>query len=185
MKGTLKKPTVTCEWINVSSVEDEKCLAQTEAEFLTVENLVNMFKWRANFLLQRTGMDLAMKLSEQDPIDGWNNSQVFGLQELALSYGHLMSVQEFATRLDEFKGPKDDDTYEVIHLLFKLNALHRCERDLANWLETPYLNQEQVKWLRDNILKCCEMLKRHTVRITDSFFPSNDMIDSMLAPADG
>jgi hypothetical protein len=61
MKGKIKK-TFTCEWIRIEPVEGEKCLAETEEEFLKPENLIQVFAHRANLLLQRTGMELSAKL---------------------------------------------------------------------------------------------------------------------------
>lgn len=73
MKNKIKK-TVTCEWIKVEPVEGEKCRAETENEFMTPENLIEILIFRTNLLLQRTGWELSSKLSEEgsNPIDSWN-----------------------------------------------------------------------------------------------------------------
>lgn len=50
MKGKSKK-TNTCEWISVEPVEGQKCLAETEEEFVHFKNLEDLFEFRANLLL--------------------------------------------------------------------------------------------------------------------------------------
>jgi len=41
------------------------------------EQLIAIFEFKANVLLQKTGLALSMKLGEKDPIDAWNDTQVF------------------------------------------------------------------------------------------------------------
>jgi acyl-CoA oxidase len=75
VKGKIKK-TITCEWIKIEPVEGEKCLAETEDEFLNPKNLIEAYEFRANLLLQRTGWELSAKLQEENanPIDAWNST---------------------------------------------------------------------------------------------------------------
>lgn len=42
MKGKIKK-TITCEWIKIEPVEGEKCLAETDEEFLKEHTLIDIF----------------------------------------------------------------------------------------------------------------------------------------------
>lgn len=75
MKGKIKK-TVTCEWIKIEPVEGHRCNADTEETFLHPINLIEIFEYRANLLLQRTGWELSGKLQEKGvhPIDAWNHT---------------------------------------------------------------------------------------------------------------
>lgn len=75
MKGKIKK-TMTCEWIKSEPVEGQVCQANTEEAFLDIDNLISVFEFKANLLLQRTGMELSGKLmsGEMKPIDAWNSS---------------------------------------------------------------------------------------------------------------
>ncbi len=51
MKGKLTKKTNTCEWIKVEPVEGQKCLAETEEEFVINRCFEDAFEFRANLLL--------------------------------------------------------------------------------------------------------------------------------------
>jgi hypothetical protein len=75
VKGKIKK-TQTCEWVKIEPVEGEKCLATTEEEFLNHKNLVEIFVFRTNILLQKSGWELSMKLGESDasPFNAWNDT---------------------------------------------------------------------------------------------------------------
>ena len=76
MKGKLAKPTTTCEWIKVDPVLGEKCLAETPEELLSMKSINEIFEFRSNLLLQRTGFELSSKLSGEEkmhPMDAWNS----------------------------------------------------------------------------------------------------------------
>jgi acyl-CoA oxidase len=45
------KPTITCEWITLDDVTEEKCKAETIEDFLQPENLKKIFEYRCNKLL--------------------------------------------------------------------------------------------------------------------------------------
>lgn len=61
MKSKIKK-TFTCEWIKSDPVEGQNNLSTTEEEFMNYKNLVELFEFRANLLLQRTAWELSAKL---------------------------------------------------------------------------------------------------------------------------
>jgi len=50
MKDKLK-PTVTCEWIKLDDVTEEKCKYETAEDLLTVDSLKAFFEYRANLKL--------------------------------------------------------------------------------------------------------------------------------------
>ena len=62
------------------------------------------------------------------------------MHDLAKSYGELMQVVEFSKNLDKLTDV-NDDTKEVMFLLFRLHALHRIQLDMGTWLEVEYFNQ--------------------------------------------
>jgi hypothetical protein len=59
--------------------------------------LEEIFEFRANYHLQKTGLELSSILTQgkTHPIDAWNDVQVFYLQKLAVAYGDLVLVKEF------------------------------------------------------------------------------------------
>ena len=74
MKNKIKK-TQTCEWIVLEPVEGQKNPFESEEEFLSNQNLLDILKYRANLLLQETGLTLSLKLSNQiNSVDVWNDT---------------------------------------------------------------------------------------------------------------
>ena len=76
MNATLAKPTATCEWIKIEPVLGDKSKAETIEELTSMETLLAIFEFRANLLIQRTGLELSGKLlggSKMHPFDAWNS----------------------------------------------------------------------------------------------------------------
>lgn len=91
MKGKLEKKTLTCEWITIEPVNGEKCLAETAEQLLSFTSIMQIFEFRANLLLQRTGFQLSGKLlgeNKMHPLDAWNSVQNFYVQQLSIAYAH-------------------------------------------------------------------------------------------------
>jgi acyl-CoA oxidase len=51
MKGKLEKKTITCEWVTVEPVLGMKCSAETFEDLFSFSSLLQIFEFRANFLL--------------------------------------------------------------------------------------------------------------------------------------
>ncbi len=87
-------------------------------------------------MLQKTAWELAGKLQDADlhPLDAWNDTQVFYMQDLAKAYGELTLLSEFAQNLEKTQKT-NEDTREVLTVMFTLDALHRINRDVGFWLE--------------------------------------------------
>ncbi len=62
MKGKQGKASATCEWIKVEPVIGDKCQAQTFEELVSFDSLRAILEFRANLLLQKTGMELSNRL---------------------------------------------------------------------------------------------------------------------------
>ena len=76
-----KQPqTITCSWITTQDVSDEKCNYNSIEEFTNPQNLIKIFEYRCNKLLQKCSMQIGRKLFEkkEDSFDIWNDEQVFG-----------------------------------------------------------------------------------------------------------
>jgi hypothetical protein len=61
-----------------------------------------------------------------NPIDAWNSTQVFFLNDLAKAYGELVTVTEF-TKLLQKVETENDDTKEALSLLFRLYSLNKIQ----------------------------------------------------------
>ena len=79
----------------------------------------------------------------------------------------------------------NEDTKEVMNLLFRLDALSRIKKGLSTWLEGGYFDGTHVAIIREGIMKTNAAIKRHAVAYTYSLLYDEDLIDSMLAPTDG
>eukprot|EP00347_Sterkiella_histriomuscorum_P004091 403361786 len=190
MRGKQTKKTITCEWIATTPVQGMQCQAVHEDAFLDPSNLVKVFEFRANFLLQRAALDLSQKLMDKEnhPLDAWNDSQLFSLIDLAKAYGELVLVQEFSELIKgkDIKENANDDTREMFIYCFRLDALNRIKLDLGTWLESGFLNPElHPQIVRDQIKVCLSKLKRHMVALTYCFPPQENNFVSMIAPIHG
>ena len=194
MKGKQTKATTTCEWIKTDPVLGQKCPAQSLEELVSFDNLIAIFEFRANFLLQKAAMELSNRVmgdSKEHPLDAWNAVQPFYIQDLAFSYGDLLLVRYTVERLRAFNDGKLDasaantDTKEILNLLLRLDALTRIFKGMSAWLEGEYLDGSHVQMVREGIMKTNQAIKKHAVAYTYSILYDEDLIDSMLAPSDG
>ena len=138
-------------------------------------------------LLQKTAWELAGKLQDDGihPFDAWNDTQVFYMQELAKAYGELTLVAEFKANLERTQKT-NEDTRECLHLMFRLDALHRMNKDIGFWLESRYIEPEvHPQMIREGIKECLQRLKRHMIALTYSFYPAENLFENMIAPRDG
>ena len=162
MKGKQTKATTTCEWIKTDPVLGQKCPAQSLEELVSFDNLIAIFEFRANFLLQKAAMELSNRVmgdSKEHPLDAWNAVQPFYIQDLAFSYGDLLLVRYTVERLRAFNDGKLDasaantDTKEILNLLLRLDALTRIFKGMSAWLEGEYLDGSHVQMVREGIMK--------------------------------
>ena len=79
----------------------------------------------------------------------------------------------------------NSDTKEATLLMLRLWVLNTIYADIGTWLEVEYFNSHQVQLIREAIAVTCLKFKRHAVAYTYSFNPSEDVLDSMIAPSDG
>ena len=178
----------TCGFIKVEPVEGTQCEATTEADFLKAENLLSVFEFRTNLLLQRSAMKLAAKVQGQkiEPLQAWNDTQPFLLNNLAKSYGEVFTVQRFNEYLKKtLETNVNEETKEAITLLHQLYCLTRIEADLGTFREGDFLTSDHGQMVKKQILEVCGKLKKHIVKITETFPPSEEMTDSFIAPQNG
>lgn len=185
MKNKIKK-TVTCEWMKTEPVEGTNCRANTEEEFVQIHTLIDILEFKANLLLQRTGIELSSRLMQEgsNPVDVWNDTQVFFMHDLAKAYGDLVAAQELNKALPLSQN-ENDDTKESMTLLLRLHCLMKIQQDIGLLLETEYFNSNHSQMVRSSIVKICKAFKRHAIKYTYSLPPNEIIVDSMLAPQDG
>ncbi len=178
------------DWITTTPVEGNQNEATSEEDFLKDENLLNIFKHRSNLLLQRSAMKLSGKLSDSSvhPLDAWNDTQVFYLNHLAKSYGELFGVLQYFNYIQKLRSGEiktNDDTKEALILLYQLHCLNLIEKDLGIFRDGDYLTTEHADMIKQSILTICGKVKRFAIPLVESFYPGEELFDSMIAPGDG
>lgn len=135
---------------------------------------------------------MKMASKEQDFFEIWNDEQIFGAQELALAYGDYSQVMldtifinKINVRENKYLIFLKDDSKEILNLLFRLSALNRLWNSLQDFYEHGYFTHEHGVMIKAEIKVTLTKMKRFTVTLTDSMLPSDDQLDSMIAPPDG
>jgi len=155
-----------------------------------------VFEYRLNKLLQALAMRIGQKImGKKDPqlfFQAWNNSQIFGIQELAKAYGEyallyndIMFIKKLQNKEVKYNSKLKDDSKEVMNLLFQLSHLTRIQRDLGTWYENGYLSSDHGDMIREHIQKILPEIKRFAVNLTDAMKPADSDNDCMLGPGDG
>ena len=72
-----------------------------------------------------------------------------------------------------------------MELLFQIFALSRIIADIGTWRMNDYLSSEHAEMIMEILPTKYDALKRHVAKITDSFYPPEELMDSFLAPDDG
>ena len=70
-------------------------------------------------------------------------------------------------------------------LLYQLHCLSRIDADLGTFRDGDYLSSEHGELIKQLILKLCGQVKRHAIPLVESFYPGEELFDSMIAPANG
>jgi hypothetical protein len=69
--------------------------------------------------------------------------------------------------------------------LYQLFCLSAIEADLGTFRDGDFISWEQGEFIKKSILKLCSQLKKHIIPFVESFYPGDELLDSMLAPSDG
>lgn len=69
--------------------------------------------------------------------------------------------------------------------LYQLYCLTRIEQDLGTFRDGDYLSSEHGDITKNEIIKLCGELKRHIIPLVETFYPGDEMMDSMIAPGNG
>ena len=135
-------------------------------------------------------MKLSAKLADKDvhPLDAWNDTQVFYLHHLSKSYGELFAVMQFYNYIKKLRSGElktNEDTKECMILLFQLHCLTRIDADLGTFRDGDYLTSDHGEIIKQVILKLCGQVKRHAIALVETFYPGDEVFDSMIAPGNG
>jgi hypothetical protein len=139
-------------------------------------------------------MELSMKVMGEQPMhpfDAWNSVQPHYVQEAALAYGELVMIKESVQRITLYKEGKltefkmNADSVEAFELLLRIDSVTIILHNLAIILEGEFIEPSQVQFIRNAYSQILEKFKRHAIKFSYSMYPPENMMESMLAPADG
>lgn len=89
------------------------------------------------------------KKSPAELFNIWNESQVFGIQELALAYGEYLLLhydinffKKIHTNEVKYFSVIKDDSKQIMNLMFKLSHLTRMEKSLVTYFEDGYFTSD-------------------------------------------
>lgn len=175
-----------------SSGKTPQCAATTPRDFWSLELLVEAFRHRAARLLLETAESLQTKMtSGSDFSTAWNDSLV---QMARVSRAHALAllVQNFHLGLLEEEEAASSslrllDTSEVAVLkdCAILFATYWMEKELGDFLEDGYLNQNQARWLRRVVLDLLHKIRPNAVALVDANDVSDFRLKSALGRFDG
>lgn len=66
-----------------------------------------------------------------------------------------------------------------------MSALCRIQKNIGDFYEHGYFTPEHGLMIRNETKVILSKMKRFTVVLTDTMTPTDDQLDSMIAPADG
>ena len=69
--------------------------------------------------------------------------------------------------------------------MFRLNTLIKIQKDIAIWYEHGYLDADQGEFIRAEIKRLLNAMKKYVVAVVDHLNPPDDMSEIMIAPKDG
>ena len=152
-------------------------------DLYNVENLLVFFEYRTLFFLVKSLGKLSAQVEDKMVLfDAWNNSQVFGLNNLARSYGELYVFNCFNEKL---KNLSDSPSKALIKSMMVLFSLSSFERDLAVYLENSFISGESCDLIKNEILKICLMLKDQLIPIVDTIAPPDEILGAPFGSSDG
>lgn len=113
---------------------------------------------------------------------------MFYLHNLSKSYGELFAVLCFYNFIQKLRSGEiktNEDTKECMILLYQLHCLTRIDADLGTFRDGDYLSSDHGDMIKQTILSLCGKVKRHAIPLVESFYPSEELFDSMIAPGNG
>ncbi|ROW05699.1 hypothetical protein VMCG_05160 [Cytospora schulzeri] len=144
------------------------------------QELVDAFAWRVAYL---TFDALRKRDEEKQP---WN-SLLVDFYRLSTANAQYMVVKSFKDALDSnaLQSGLDSETVPVLHMLFKLFALHTLEKEASEFFASAATTIKQIALARKQVMKLLEEVRPHAVKLVDSWKFPDWQLDSSLGKYDG
>lgn len=145
-------------------------------------DVIKALEIRTNFWIHALAQQLEKEIkSGNDPLDSWNAVQVPYVRMTAFSYAELYLTAQFQIGV---KRCRNSATKEVLRKLFNLFSYIIVESD-SSLYEIGYLNQNDSKFLREEIKKLCLELKSEVNGVIDAISPPDEVLNSPIGARDG
>ncbi|EGR32700.1 hypothetical protein IMG5_073500 [Ichthyophthirius multifiliis] len=172
----------TAQFITLQPVDEQKWSANDVSKFKQKNIIIEALEWRVNLLLQRSGLKLQENLQNQNTFDAWNDTQVFYLNNVSLAFGDLYQAQEFIEGINKIK---DQNTIQVLDLVFELWALDIIQKDQGTFRENNFINIEQTGQIKQRIIELLKLIKPEAVGLIDVLAPPDHILGSPFGAYDG
>ncbi|CAN8102792.1 unnamed protein product [Discula destructiva] len=140
--------------------------------------LVDAFAWRVAYLT----FDALKKRDEEK--QSWN-SLLVDFYRLSTAHAQYMVVKSFRDALTTDVPGVDAATKQILHLLFRLFALHTLEKEASEFFSSAATTIKQISLARKQVMKLLEEVRPHAVRLVDAWKFPDWQLDSSLGRYDG
>ncbi|XP_056884218.1 peroxisomal acyl-coenzyme A oxidase 3 isoform X2 [Takifugu flavidus] len=146
---------------------------------------VAAYQWLVCFLLEKSQKRLEQLRAEgQDGFEARNNSQAYYCNSLALAFIEYNCLQRFHELVKDQQTPAG--LRPVLHKLCALYGLWSLSRHMGTLYQGSYMSGEKpAELLQLAILTLCAQLKDDAVALIDVMAPTDFILNSPLAQADG
>lgn len=163
----------------------QKFMGSSKADWLDTAALLAAYRWLVCYLLQGSHQRYFQeKESRGSDFEARNNSQVYFCRPLALTFMELTVVQRFLEHAHSSSVPPS--LQAVLKRLSTLYGLWSLSQHVALLYRGGYISGEQTgRSMEDAILALCVQLKDDAVALVDVIAPSDFVLGSPIARADG
>jgi len=144
-------------------------------------DIVAAFAWRTSFLTFE-----AIKHRDVEK-NSWN-SLLVDFWRLSTAHSQYLVVKNFyeALQSDSLRYELDSTTIDLIHMLFRLYALHTLEKEASEFYSSAAVTVRQIQLARTkSVMKLLEEIRPHALRLVDAWQFPDWQLDSSLGREDG
>lgn len=163
----------------------QKFVGSCKADWLDSAASLEAYHWLVCYLLQGSHQRYCQeKKSRGSDFEARNNSQVYFCRPLALAFVEFTVLQRFHTHVHSSSVPPT--LQAVLKRLSTLYGLWSLSQHMALLYQGGYISGDQTgRAMEDAILALCEQLKDDAVALVDVIAPSDFVLGSPIARADG
>ena len=186
----LKGQRIDSEYLSFLSIDP----AQTEGKAVFVgkeqlrDNLGVLRKameFRTNTLVRKSMIRMQENGAKyQSMLETWNNTQVFHLHSLSISFGEMVLTNELCKAAESSKAICPVSS-AMLTRIAELYVLSRVAGDMGAFRENDYFSTEQANIAKDYLIDVCSEVGESSVRIVDAIAIPEQLIGSAFAVSDG